>query len=59
MLKRKREDAAPDLPTQLEDLLDQVWRSESDADFWDRMDALDRQERARRPQPKDRKVNGG
>jgi hypothetical protein len=30
---------APDLHTQLESLLDQVWRSESDWRLWDRLDA--------------------
>ena len=29
----------PDLHTQLETLLDQVWRSESDWRLWDRVDA--------------------
>lgn len=29
----------PDLHTQLESLLDQVWRSESDWRLWDRLDA--------------------
>lgn len=30
---------APDLHTQLESLLDQVWQSESDWRLWDRVDA--------------------
>ena len=30
---------APDLHTQLEALLDQVWRSEADWRLWDRLDA--------------------
>jgi hypothetical protein len=30
---------APDLHTQLETLLDQVWQSESDWRLWDRVDA--------------------
>jgi hypothetical protein len=40
----------PDLHTQLESLLDQVWRSESDWRLWDRVDAAVRLEtiRARR-----------
>jgi hypothetical protein len=29
---------APDLQTQLESLLDQVWQSESDWRLWDRVD---------------------
>jgi hypothetical protein len=39
---------APDLHTQLESLLDQVWRSESDWRLWDRLDAADAQETVRR-----------
>jgi hypothetical protein len=35
---RNRSDA-PDLHTQLESLLDQVWQSESDWRLWDRVDA--------------------
>jgi hypothetical protein len=30
----------PDLPTQLESLLDQVWQSEADWRLWDRVDAF-------------------
>lgn len=30
---------APDLHSQFESLLDQVWRSESDWRLWDRLDA--------------------
>jgi len=30
---------APDLHTQFESLLDQVWKSESDWRLWDRLDA--------------------
>jgi hypothetical protein len=42
----------PDLHTQLESLLDQVWRSESDWRLWDRVDATVMLEsiRARRAQ---------
>jgi hypothetical protein len=42
----------PDLHTQLESLLDQVWRSESNWRLWDRVDAAVRLEsiRARRAQ---------
>jgi hypothetical protein len=32
---------APDLHTQFESLLDQVWRSESDWRLWDRIDAAE------------------
>lgn len=34
--------------TQLESLLDQVWRSEADWRLWDRLDAADAQEAIRR-----------
>jgi len=30
---------APDLHTQLESMLDQVWKSEADWRLWDRLDA--------------------
>jgi hypothetical protein len=45
----------PDLHTQLESLLDQVWRSESDWRLWDRVDAAVTLEafRARRAQGAD------
>ena len=48
---RSRSDT-PDLHTQLESLLDQVWRSESDWRLWDRVDAAVMLEsiRARRAQ---------
>lgn len=32
---------APDLHTQLEAMLDQVWKSEADWRLWDRLDAAD------------------
>lgn len=32
---------APDLHSQFESLLDQVWRSESDWRLWDRLDAAE------------------
>jgi hypothetical protein len=40
----------PDLHTQLESLLDQVWQSEADWRLWDRVDASVRleEDRARR-----------
>jgi hypothetical protein len=38
---------APDLQTQLESLLDQVWQSESDWRLWDRVDAAVRLENIR------------
>ena len=38
-VKSKSESAEPDLPSQLESLFDQVWRSEADWRLWDRVDA--------------------
>jgi hypothetical protein len=38
-VKFKSRSDVPDLHTQLESLLDQVWRSESDWRLWDRVDA--------------------
>ena len=38
MKARSRSDA-PDLQTQLESMLDQVWQSEADWRLWDRLDA--------------------
>jgi hypothetical protein len=38
---------APDLRTQWESLLDQVWRSEADWRLWDRLDAAVRMEAIR------------
>ena len=43
---RNRTDA-PDLHTQLESLLDQVWQSESDWRLWDRVDQTVMQETLR------------
>jgi hypothetical protein len=36
----KRDDDPPDLQTQLEALLDQVWRCEAEWRRWDRIDAV-------------------
>lgn len=38
-MRFKSQSDKPDLHTQLESLLDQVWRSESDWRLWDRVDA--------------------
>lgn len=38
-MRSKSHNDAPDLHTQFESLLDQVWRSESDWRLWDRIDA--------------------
>jgi hypothetical protein len=45
-MKGKRS-ADPDLQSQFESLLDQVWRSEADWRWWDRVDALVRLESLR------------
>jgi hypothetical protein len=37
---KSKQNANPDLHTQYESLLDQVWRSEADWRLWDRVDAL-------------------
>jgi hypothetical protein len=42
MVRFRSKTDAPDLHTQLETLLDQVWRSESDWRLWDRLDAVDK-----------------
>jgi hypothetical protein len=41
MAKFRSKSDAPDLHSQLESLLDQVWRSESDWRLWDRLDAVE------------------
>lgn len=38
-MKFRTKSDAPDLHTQLESMLDQVWRSEADWRLWDRLDA--------------------
>ena len=38
-MKFKNRSDVPDLHTQFESLLDQVWQSESDWRLWDRVDA--------------------
>ncbi|HEV2139753.1 MAG TPA: hypothetical protein VGT01_01070 [Candidatus Dormibacteraeota bacterium] len=48
---------APDLHTQLESLLDQVWRSESDWRLWDRIDAADMLESLREKRRRHRDTN--
>ncbi|HET7421032.1 MAG TPA: hypothetical protein VFL27_11695 [Candidatus Dormibacteraeota bacterium] len=45
---------APDLHSQLESMLDQVWRSESDWRLWDRLDAADMIETLRQKRQKAR-----
>lgn len=46
-MRFKSRSDAPDLQTQLESLLDQVWQSESDWRLWDRVDAAVRLETIR------------
>jgi hypothetical protein len=43
----KSHNDAPDLHTQFESLLDQVWQSEADWRLWDRVDAAVRMETMR------------
>jgi hypothetical protein len=47
---------APDLHTQLESLLDQVWKSESDWRLWDRLDAAVQLETLREKRHQDRDI---
>ena len=56
MRSRPKSDA-PDLHTQLESMLDQVWRSESDWRLWDRLDAADMLESLREKRRRNRDVN--
>ena len=56
MRSRTKSDA-PDLHTQLESMLDQVWRSESDWRLWDRLDAADMVESLREKRRRNRDVN--
>jgi len=46
-MRFKSRSEAPDLQSQLESLLDQVWQSESDWRLWDRVDAAVRLETIR------------
>jgi hypothetical protein len=54
MVRFRTKSDAPDLHTQLESLLDQVWRSESDWRLWDRLDAADMLESLREKRRRDR-----
>ena len=44
MVRFRSKSDAPDMHTQLESMLDQVWRSEADWRLWDRLDAAAMQE---------------
>jgi hypothetical protein len=54
MVRFRTKSDAPDLHTQLETMLDQVWRSEADWRLWDRLDAVDMLETLREKRMKDR-----
>jgi hypothetical protein len=54
MVRFRTKSDAPDLHTQLEAILDQVWRSEADWRLWDRLDAADMMETLRQKRQKDR-----
>ena len=54
MVRFRSKSDAPDLHTQLEALLGQVWRSEADWRLWDRLDAADMLETLRQKRMKDR-----
>jgi hypothetical protein len=54
MVRFRTKSDAPDLHTQLEAMLDQVWRSEADWRLWDRLDAVDMLETLREKRMKDR-----
>ena len=52
-MRFKSKSDAPDLHTQLESMLDQVWRSEADWRLWDRLDAAVMRENLRKQRAKD------
>lgn len=54
MVRFKTKSDAPDLHSQLESMLDQVWRSEADWRLWDRLDAADTIETLRQQRLKNR-----
>lgn len=54
MVRFRSKSDAPDLHSQLESMLDQVWRSESDWRLWDRLDAADMIETLRQKRQKAR-----
>jgi hypothetical protein len=53
VVKFRSKSDAPDLHTQLESMLDQVWRSEADWRLWDRLDAAVKRENLREQRAKD------
>jgi hypothetical protein len=54
MVRFRSKSDAPDMHTQLESMLDQVWRSEADWRLWDRLDAAVKQETLREQREKNR-----
>ncbi len=54
MVRFRTKSDAPDLHTQLESMLDQVWKSESDWRLWDRLDAAVMLETRREKRHQDR-----
>lgn len=54
MVRFRTKSDAPDLHTQFESMLDQVWRSEADWRLWDRLDAVDLIETLREKRMRDR-----
>ncbi len=57
MVRFRKKSDAPDLHTQLESLLDQVWKSESDWRLWDRLDAAVALETLRKKRHQDRDID--
>lgn len=53
MVRFKSKSDAPDLHSQLESMLDQVWRSEADWRLWDRLDAAVKLEDLRKKRQSD------
>ena len=56
MVRFRTKSDAPDLHSQLESMLDQVWKSESDWRLWDRLDAAVALETLREQRQKKRDV---
>jgi hypothetical protein len=54
MVRFRSKSDAPDMHTQLESMLDQVWRSEADWRLWDRLDAAVEREALREQREKNR-----
>jgi hypothetical protein len=56
MVRFRSKSDAPDLHSQLESMLDQVWKSEADWRLWDRLDAAVALEALREKRQKNRDV---